>query len=106
MKKLFIAILFAVAGSGAYANHLPAETEAPAKAEVAKPAAKTIEISADANSSNSVFRRYKSYIFSDACGQKWIVYVSGTDNASDQLMWSTAYNGFMDQVFVQPDGCL
>lgn len=106
MKKLFIAILFAVVGSGAYANDLPAKTETSARAEVTKPTTRTIEISTDANSNKGLLRRYKSYVFSDACGQKWIVYVSGTDNASDQLMWSTAYNGFMDQVFIQPDGCL
>lgn len=106
MKKLFIAILFAVIGSSAYANDLPAKTEAAAKAEVAIPAARTIEIAADANTSKSLLRRYKSYVFSDACGQKWIVYVSGTDNASDQLMWHTAYNGFMSMVVVQIDGCL
>ncbi|MDQ0637425.1 hypothetical protein QF042_000990 [Pedobacter sp. W3I1] len=103
MKKLLFALAFAVLGTGAYAKDLRLPVAKPNLANiVAKnlPQANKVETGKIANDQLGLLRRQMSFVFTDACGKQWRVYVSGSDNASNASLWHTAWNYFNNEVVV------
>jgi len=98
MKRIFIAIAFATIGLGAYAN----ETTPVKSAVINTENTVSNTLKAESNSAKielGQFRRQMNFTFTDSCGKRMTVYVSGGSALHDADFWYTAYTyaqGTMD----------
>ncbi|MGY0035828.1 hypothetical protein [Pedobacter sp. NJ-S-72] len=102
MKHLFIAIICTVIGFSASASDLTLKKNSPLVNEVeikiiSKESKNEVTIPTTKNTSETgFFRISRSFLFEDACGEMWIIYVSGPNNVSRSIMYvrDVARNAF------------
>ncbi|MFP3596849.1 hypothetical protein [Chryseobacterium sp. SIMBA_029] len=109
MKHLFIALICTLIGFSASASDLTPKKNLPLpnKVEIkitSKENKIYVAIASTKNNSQTISaRRQKKFLLEDACGQMWIIYVSGPDNVSDSTMYYVARNAFANGF--DNDGC-
>ncbi|MDN3588856.1 hypothetical protein QWY86_19405 [Pedobacter aquatilis] len=98
MKRIFIAIVFATISIVAYANENTVVKPTVINTEKTVPNNLKVE-SNPAKIELGQFRRQMNFTFTDSCGKKMTVYVSGGNSLHDADFWYTAYTfaqGTMD----------
>ncbi|RZK21479.1 MAG: hypothetical protein EOO86_00950 [Pedobacter sp.] len=108
MKKLFFALICTAIGFSASANDLTSGRYATeAKIEAVTTYKKTTSIETGKLSAEKLgfFRRQMNFIFTDACGDSYVVYVSGPSSASNYDLWKTANIHFRGKVMADYWGC-
>lgn len=109
MKKLFFALICTAIGFSASANDLTsgraATTETKVEAATTSKGNNSIETGKLSTEKLGFFRRQMNFIFTDACGESYVIYVSGPSSASNYDLWKTANIHFRGNVMADYWGC-
>ncbi|GGE46846.1 hypothetical protein EV200_104304 [Pedobacter psychrotolerans] len=93
MRKIFFAVICALIGFSASANDLKLKVSPVAKLFKNVAIEKNVYLDVS-NKQSSLLRRAKTFQFTDACGTKWNIHVSGANHVDDMTLMQSAVNYF------------
>ncbi|WP_231424657.1 hypothetical protein [Pedobacter sp. Leaf250] len=107
MKKILIALVFAMLGTASFANDAkPIKTPTISKniVETSTSPAKLVKVNVINETSNLV-RREKVFLYTDPCGVKWQIHVFAPDGTDNLTMFLVGNGHFWQGIKDSPDGC-
>ncbi|RZK89534.1 MAG: hypothetical protein EOO98_10360 [Pedobacter sp.] len=107
MKKILIALAFAMLGTASFASDAkPVKTTSIINSTVETSSLSTKIVKVNVGSETSaLLRREKVFLYTDPCGVKWQIHVFAPDGTDNLSMFLVGNNFFWQGVNSSSDGC-
>ena len=107
MKKILIAMAFAMLGSASFANDAkPVKMLSPINntVETSFLPEKIVKVNM-VNETSAILRREKVFLYTDPCGVKWQIHVFAPDGTDNLTMFLVGNSHFWQGIDESSDGC-
>lgn len=107
MKKILIALAFAVLGTASFASDAkPAKMLSTISNTVETSLLPTGVVKVNVvNETSAIFRREKVFLYTDPCGVKWQIHVFAPDGTDNLSMFLVGNSFFWQGINASSDGC-